>query len=121
MRTQNARPVKLTPVDEEHRGRLADLGEQGRMDALFDQNLFRMHVRRERSSAYWFAASIWGICGLVIGACMGAYMMYVAYVGITPTVRENLVAGAAINDARDTVNRRPSLVDQATNPSQSEP
>ncbi len=123
MRTQNARPVKLTPVDEDSRGRhgVTDLGDHGRLDAVYDQNLFRLHVKRERSSAYWFAASLWGICGLVIGACLGAYLTFSIYTGIAPTVRDNIVAGAAIDEARTTVNNRPSLVDQEVNPSSSNP
>jgi hypothetical protein len=117
MRTQNARPVRLTPVDEERGRQVSDLGDAGRMDALFDQNLFRLHVRRERSSAYWFAAAIWGVCGLVIGACLGAYMMYVAQIATIPITRDTLVQGQAMRDAADTVNSRPSLVD----PSRSNP
>jgi hypothetical protein len=98
MRTQNARPVKLTPVDEE-RGRLVtDLSDHTRMDAIYDQNLFRLQIRRERSSAYWFAATIWGICGLVIGACLGAYMMYVASVSTMPTALDAIAKGAAYNE-----------------------
>lgn len=111
MRSQGSRGARLTPVDDEPRARVMDNPVGGRVEALFDQNLFRMHVNRERSSAFWMAASIWGVGGLVIGACLGAYMMFVAYTGMTPTVRDNLMSGMAIREARETVNARPSLTD----------
>jgi hypothetical protein len=114
MRSQGGRGARLTPVDDEPRARaITETGPGGRVEALFDQNLFRMHVNRERSSAFWMAASIWGVGGLVIGACLGAYMMFVAYTGMTPTVRDNLMAGAAMDSARETVNARPSLTHDA--------
>lgn len=114
MRSQGSRGARLTPVDDDPRARVvAEPAQNGRVEALFDQNLFRIHVNRERSSAFWMAASIWGVAGLVIGACLGAYMMFVAYTGMTPTVRDNLMAGAAMDEARDTVNSRPSLTQNA--------
>jgi hypothetical protein len=115
MRTQGGRGARLTPVDDEPRARAIEPAG-GRVEALFDQNLFRIHVNRERSSAFWMAASIWGVGGLVIGACLGAYMMFVAYTGMTPTVRDNLMSGMAIREARDTVNSRPALTDGQPNP-----
>ena len=112
MRSQGGRGARLTPVDDEPRARaIQDTGP--RVEALFDQNLFRMHVNRERSSAFWMAASIWGVGGLVIGACLGAYMMFAAYTGMTPTVRDNLMSGISIENARHTVDNRPSLTHDA--------
>jgi hypothetical protein len=112
MRNKGSRTISVSPVDDEPRGRqVIDMPERGRIEALFDQNLFRMHIKRERSSAYWFAASVWGVGGLVIGALLGGYMMYQAYVGLTEPVRDTLVQGQAIRAATDSVNSRPSLVD----------
>ena len=104
MSSRGGRPVKINPVDDVH-----EL-PTGRVEALYDQNLFRLQIQRERSGAFWFAASLFGISGLVMGICFGAYMMYVSYVGLTPTVRDTLVQGQAITDARETVNGRPSLM-----------
>jgi hypothetical protein len=42
-------------------------------------------------------------------------MMYVAYTGLSAPVRDNIIAGAAIDDARNTVNNRESLVDRELN------
>jgi hypothetical protein len=112
MRNKGSRTIQVSPVDDEPKGRqVIDMPERGRIEALFDQNLFRMHIRRERSSAYWFAASIWGVGGLVIGAMLGGYMMFQAYVGLTAPVRDTLVQGQVIRAATDSVNSRPSLVD----------
>jgi len=116
MRSQGGRTVKINPV-EDVRNEVNDRlrGGDGRAEALFDQNLFRMHIQRERAAAFWFAASVWGVSGLVIGACLGAYMMFVAYTGMTPTVRDNITAGMSIENARQTVESRPSLVDDEVN------
>jgi hypothetical protein len=110
MRSQGGRTVKINPVDDVH-----ELPDRGRVEALFDQNLFRMQIQRERSAAFWFAGSLFGVSGLVIGACLGAYMMFVAYTGLSAPVRDNIIAGAAIDDARNTVNNRDSLVDREMN------
>lgn len=119
MRNKGSRTISVSPVDDEPKGRqVIDMPERGRIEALFDQNLFRMHIKRERSSAYWFAASLWGVGGLVIGAMLGGYMMFQAYVGLTGPVRDTLVQGQVIRAATDSVNNRPSLVDQQDGESQ---
>jgi hypothetical protein len=89
---------------------LLDHPDRGRMEALYDQKLHNAQIRRERSAAFWMAASIWGVSGLVIGSCLGALMMFYAYTGMTPTVRDNLMAGAAMDEARDSVNSRDPLM-----------
>jgi hypothetical protein len=43
-------------------------------------------------------------------------MMFVAYTGMTPTVRDNLMSGMAIREARDTVNSRPGLTESQPAP-----
>lgn len=116
MRSRGTRKMDLAPVDDDGRGHLVhDHPNRERLEALFDQNLFQTQIRRERSAAFWMAASIWGVSGLIIGGCMGAMMMFYAYTGMTPTVVNNLMAGAAMDEARDTVNNRPSLVDPERN------
>ncbi len=72
-----------------------------RADGLhMSENILREHMRRDRSAAYWFAASTWGIAGLVIGACLGAYMMYVASVSTLPVAQEAVARGMQLNDFR---------------------
>lgn len=114
MRSRGGRTIKVSPVDEDSH-QVQDHPDRGRIEALMDQNLFRMHIRRERSSAYWFAATLWGVSGLVLGALLGGFMMFQAYVGLTDPVRETLVQGQAIQAAQDSVNGRDPIVsrDQA--------
>lgn len=103
--------IKLNPVDDPQ---VTDHPARDRMVALEDRNLFNQRIRSERASAYWFAASLWGVCGLVLGAMLGGFMMFQAYVGLTPPVRDTLVQGQAIRAATDSVNSRaPVLVDPA--------
>ncbi len=95
MRSQGGgRTVKINTVEDAARD-VADRNG-GRVEALFDQNLFRMHMQRERSSSFWFAASIFGISGLVIGACLGAYMMYVSTVSSLPVAVDAVARGMAV-------------------------
>lgn len=108
MRSKGGRTIKLNPVDDEHQ--ITDHPDRVRMEALMDQKLFLQRIRSERASAYWFAASLWGVTGLVLGALLGGFMIFQAYVGLTPAVRDTLVQGQAIHEATETVNSRPSLL-----------
>jgi hypothetical protein len=102
MRSQGGRTVKMNTVEDAAR-EVAERGPAngGRVEALFDQNLFRMHMARERSSSFWFAASIFGISGLVIGACLGAYMMYVASIATLPTAVDAVARGMAVGEIQN--------------------
>ncbi len=102
------RTIKLSPVDEDHQ--IHDHPDRGRLEALMDQKLFHQRIRSERASAYWFAASLWGVTGLVLGALLGGFMMFQAYVGLTPPVRDTLVQGQAIREATQSVNSRDPLL-----------
>lgn len=118
MRSRGARTIQVTPVDEapsRPQQQITDHPDRNRMEAIMDQKLFWQRIKSERSSAYWFAASLWGVGGLVIGAMLGGYMMFQAYVGLSDPVRDTLVQGQAIQAAQDSVNNRPSLVDPARN------
>lgn len=81
-----------------------------------EERLLRDQFRRERSSAYWFAASTWGIAGLVLGACAGAYMMYVASVATLPVAQDAISRGMAMQEIQRQADDRPSLMDPARNP-----
>lgn len=121
MRPQGARTVRLAPIDDDNRPRPHHDLDVRHVDAGIDERIIRAHIKSERSAAFWMAASIWGVSGLVIGACLGAYMTFALYTGVTPTVRANLLEGAAMDAARDTVNSRPSILHDETNPSPSTP
>jgi hypothetical protein len=86
-----------------------------------DQKLFAQRIRSERSAAYWFAASLWGFSGLILGALMGVYITLVVQTGSADIWRENFIAGAAADAAQDSVNRRPSLLPSDGGPPQQQP
>lgn len=116
MRSRGARTIQVNPVDEapsQRQQQVTDHPDRNRMEAIMDQKLFFQRIKSERASAYWFAASVWGVGGLVVGALLGGYMMFQAYVGLTEPVRDTLVQGQAIREATESVNSRPSLVDPA--------
>lgn len=111
MRAKGPRNIK--PVDEDHT--IHDHPARAGLEALMDQKLFHQRIRSERASAYWFAASLWGVTGLVLGALLGGFMMFQAYVGLTPPVRDTLVQGQAIREATESVNNRPGLLTPDSN------
>jgi hypothetical protein len=114
---RKGKTVRLNPVgDDDHQ--VTDHPARAGLEALMDQKLFHQRIRSERSSAYWFAASLWGITGFVLGALLGGYMMFQAYVGLSDPVRETLVQGQAIEAARDSVNSRAPLLPGETPPAQ---
>jgi len=104
---KGGRTIKLSPVDE---AQVTDHPDRHRMVALEDRNLFNQRIKSERSSAYWFAASLWGVTGLVLGAILGVYITLAVQQGSADVWRDNFIAGAAADAARDTVDGRPSLV-----------
>ena len=105
--TGKGRTIKLNPVDEE---RVTDHPARAGLEALMDQKLFHQRIRSERASAYWFAASLWGVTGLVMGALLGVFLAVVVQTGTTPLIRDNIISGAAMDEARDTVNSRPPMI-----------
>lgn len=106
-----ARPRKGEFLTVEDATQVQDHPERGRIEALFDQNLFRLQVRRERSAAFWMAASIWGTGGLVIGALIGGFMMFYAYVGLSKPVRDNIMDGMVVHNATNDANNQLTLRD----------
>jgi hypothetical protein len=115
MRGKGGKTIRLNPVDEDHR--IHDHPDRGRLEALMDQKLFAQRIRSERASAYWFAASLWGVTGLVLGGILGVFLTILVQTGSVPMIRDNMIAGAAMDEARDTVNRRdPVLRDPEQQP-----
>ena len=62
-----AEPGRRGPQVHDHPARAG-------LEAIMDQKLFHQRIKSERSSAYWFAASLWGVTGLIMGAILGVYM-----------------------------------------------
>lgn len=109
MRTKGGgRTIKLSPVDEDHQ--VHDHPDRGRLEALMDQKLFLQRIKSERASAYWFAASLWGVTGLAMGAILGVYITMAVQNGSADIWRQNFIAGSAARAAQDSVNSRPSLL-----------
>lgn len=107
----STRGGRLTPVDDDKHRNVHTL-ETRAYDPMFEERLLRAQFKRERSSAYWFAASTWGIGGLVIGACLGAYMMYAATVSTLPTAVNAVTQGMAVQEIQRQGESRPNLLDQ---------
>ncbi len=112
MRSKGTRTIK--PVDEDHQ--VTDHPARAGLEAIMDQKLFHQRIKSERSAAYWFAASLWGVSGLALGAMLGVFLTILVQTGSMPLIRDNMVAGAAIGEARDTVNNRPSLLPGENDP-----
>lgn len=114
MRSKGTRTIK--PVDEDHQ--VTDHPARAGLEAIMDQKLFHQRIKSERASAYWFAASLWGVTGLALGALLGVFLTIMVQTGSTPLIRDNIIAGAAMDEARDTVNNRPPVLDPADQPQQ---
>jgi hypothetical protein len=108
---KSGKTIRISPVEDDTQ--VHDHPARANLEAIMDQKLFAQRIRSERASAYWFAASLWGVTGLVIGAILGGFMTFMVYTSTAPTIRDNLMAGAAMDEARDTVNNRDPLLDQA--------
>ena len=67
------RTIKLNPVDDDHQ--VTDHPARAGLEAIMDQKLFHQRIKSERSAAYWFAASLWGVTGLVLGAMLGGCLV----------------------------------------------
>jgi hypothetical protein len=116
MRSKGGRTIKLSPVDED--GHVTDHPARAGLEALMDQKLFHQRIRSERSSAYWFAASIWGVAGLIFGGILGAYMMYMAQLSSLPLASDAVTRGMAVEQARHSVDSREPLLSSPQTPQQ---
>ena len=115
MRSKGGRTIKLNPVDDDHQ--VTDHPARANLEALMDQKLFAQRIKSERSAAYWFAASLWGVTGLAIGAFLGVFITLTVLDQSEGRIRDNIVSGFAIDAARDTVDGRdPVLRDPQQQP-----
>ena len=99
---------KIAAVDVDYNRRVQ--AEQG------EDREWRQHVRRERSSAYWFAATKWGMLGLIVGMVLGGAGMYVASIATLPIAQEALFKGAAMRDAQQNAINDPANLPRLTTP-----
>lgn len=107
--------VRLTPVEEAagfETTKSTPANSRGydvvaNPDLASEARAMRTLMRRERASAYWFAAAKWGMGGLVVGAFMGASMMYVASVAQLPVAQDAVARGAAIAAASNALRGEP--------------
>lgn len=119
MRSKGGKTIRLNPVDDDHQ--VHDHPARAGLEALMDQKLFAQRIKSERSAAYWFAASLWGVSGLALGALLGVFVTLMVQTGSAPMMRDNMIAGAAMRDARDTVNSREPLLRDPEQTSSSAP
>jgi hypothetical protein len=109
---KSGKTIRLNPVDDDHQ--VHDHPARANLEAIMDQKLFAQRIKSERSSAYWFAASLWGVTGLVLGGILGSYMMFVAMDSSLPLASEAVSRGMAVEQARQRVDdREPALRDPA--------
>ncbi len=100
----------LVGADDQKLRNIHTLDVRAQDPHYLEEKLLRDQFRRERSSAYWFAASTWGIAGLVLGACAGAYMMYVASVATLPVAQDAISRGMAMQEIQRQSDGRPGLL-----------
>ncbi|MGH6952501.1 MAG: hypothetical protein ACREH4_16675 [Vitreimonas sp.] len=108
MRSKGGKTIRLAPADDDHQ--VHDHPARANLEALMDQKLFAQRIKSERASAYWFAASLWGVTGLVMGGMLGVFLTILVQTGSVPMIRDNMIAGAAMDEARDTVNQRDGML-----------
>lgn len=117
MRGKGGKTIRLNPVEDDHQ--VHDHPSRAGLEAIMDQKLFAQRMRSERASAYWFAASLWGVSGLALGAILGVFVTLTVQTGSADIWRENFIAGSAANAAQETVNNRdPVLRDPQQTPQQ---
>lgn len=102
MARSSGQSPRLAAIDDHTSARQpVTLDATQRYDPAMEERWLRLQFRRERASAYWFAAAKWGLLGLVIGICLGMFMMHTANETILPTAVNAVAQGAAIEAARD--------------------
>ena len=122
---QNGRRAKIAAVDLDYVQRAHEPAYQEIIVAPQEDRQWKQHVRRERSSAYWFAATKWGMLGLVTGMLIGGGGMYVATMGnleIAQSALERAVLMRQVQDAHNSANPpAPEELKRLPPPSESTP
>jgi hypothetical protein len=99
----------LSAVD--NTGRRVDSYED-RMSAQ-EEREWKAHLRRERSGAYWFAATKWGMLGLVSGMILGGLGMYYASTATLDLAQDAVTKGAIVERLRQEQERQSTPVTPA--------
>lgn len=107
---------KIAAVDTDYRPTRVET-DHDRLTAQ-EERQWRAHIRRERSSAYWFAATKWGIVGLVAGMILGGVGMYYASISTIDMAQEAVTKGAIVERLRQ---EREALNNQQLPPEQPAP
>lgn len=89
------RKGKITPVDEDYMRRQVD-----HQQAIDQDRQLQRFLSRERSSAYWFAATKWGIVGLIMGTILGGVGMYYASMSTIDMAQDAISKGEIIANLR---------------------
>lgn len=97
---------KLAAVDTD--ARRPDIAND--RQASEDERHWRAHIRRERSSAYWFAATKWGMVGLVAGMILGGLGMYFASTATLDLAQDAVTKGAIVERLRQEQERQDPTV-----------
>ena len=108
MRSKGGKTIRLAHADDDHQ--VHDHPARANLEAIMDQKLFAQRIKSERASAYWFAASLWGVTGLIMGAFLGVYITLAVQTGSADIWRENFISGQAAREASESVNRREPLL-----------
>ncbi len=108
MRSKGGKTIRLNPVDDDDH--VQDHPARAGLEAIMDQKLFAQRIKSERAAAYWFAASLWGMSGLVLGACLGAIMVFTTMDSSLPLASEAVTRGIAVERAGNEAEGRPSLL-----------
>ena len=117
-----AKGPRVTVPSSYESSNVAEHPDRGRIEALMDKNL-AVRIRSERSASYWFAASLWGMSGLVVGALMGAAFMFTSMRAAVPVALEAQSQAIAQERGRQQAESRHEQVtnDSSNSSSQSAP
>ena len=92
-----AKPTHLSAVDNISRRLEAAPIDRA---AEREEREWKAHLKRERSGAYWFAATKWGMLGLVVGMLLGGAGMYYASIATLDLAQDAVTKGAIVERLR---------------------
>jgi hypothetical protein len=95
----------LAPVDTS--GAVRRIEIEGDRQLSREERDWKLLMRRERSGAYWFAATKWGIAGLVIGMVLGGAGMYYASLATLDLAQDAVTKGAIVERLRQEHDQTP--------------
>lgn len=90
--------ANLAAVDTSNFDRRVEIDHDRQLSR--EERDWRLLMRRERAGAYWFAATKWGMLGLVTGAILGGVGMYFASISTLDIAQEAVTKGAMFERVR---------------------